>query len=314
MQIHELTNQPRAVPSVPVFENWAQDLMAPLTLQKKQSAAAAKQAELAAVTPAAVAQKAQAIWNKYVQDWEADLTDPREKADFLSRKDGMYKKQLLAFVQKNLLPGVDINRVINRDVILKIVDALSAPNSASGTGTAPAAIPAPAGTPAALAQTRAAKQKAIQARSGTAPLAAGTRPAATPAALAQTRAAKQKAAAAKAQAALAANPKTPPLSEALTPAAETALWKKLAGEIRRAQVDIDPSRPAATVPGGVPAGNAANPNQLVSALTQQYSRSSSAVAALGKAAVANAGTSTQVKRTGNAAADAILQMAGFQVS
>jgi hypothetical protein len=287
MQIHELTEKRRTAPPVPVYEafeglkSWASDIAAPYTLRKKQ---AEQEALGASANPEAVAQKAQAIWTKYVQDWEADLTDPQEKADFLSRKDGMYKKQLLAFVQKNLLPNVDINRVINRNVILNIVDSLSAPAAAAGT---PAAT-APAGTPAATA------------------------PAGTPAALAQSRAAKQKAAAAKARAELTANPKNPPVTEALDPAAEAALWKRLAGEIRRAQVDVDQSRPAAAQ--GSSAATTTGQAQLASALSQQYSRAAGAAAALGKAAVANAGTSTQAKSTGNAAADAVLQLAGFQIS
>jgi hypothetical protein len=278
MQIHELTEKRRTAPPVPVYEafeglkSWASDIAAPYTLRKKQ---AEQEALGASANPEAVAQKAQAIWTKYVQDWEADLTDPQEKADFLSRKDGMYKKQLLAFVQKNLLPNVDINRVINRNVILNIVDSLSAPAAAAGT---PAAT-APAGTPAALAQSRAAKQKA---------------------------------AAAKARAELTANPKNPPVTEALDPAAEAALWKRLAGEIRRAQVDVDQSRPAAAQ--GSSAATTTGQAQLASALSQQYSRAAGAAAALGKAAVANAGTSTQAKSTGNAAADAVLQLAGFQIS
>jgi hypothetical protein len=207
-----------------------------------------------------------------VQDWEADLTDPQEKADFLSRKDGMYKKQLLAFVQKNLLPNVDINQIINRDTILKIVDALSAPATPAGT--------APAGTAAMLAARRAAKQKAT---------------------------------AAKAQAQL-ATPRNTPVTEALAPAAETALWKKLAGEIQRAQVEVRVGQPATAAAAQSPTNpTTSGPAPVASALAQRYSRSAAAAASLGKAAMAAANTSVQAKSTGNAAADAILQLAGFQV-
>jgi hypothetical protein len=286
MQIYELTKKRRTAPPVPVYEafeglkSWAADIAAPYTVRKQQ---ATKAAAAAAANPEAVAQKAQTLWNKYVQDWEADLTDPEEKEAFLSRKDGMYKKQLLAFVQKNLLPNVDIKRVINRDTILKIVDALSAPN----TMTTPA---------------------------GTAP--AGTAPAGTPAALAQARATKQKAAAAKAQAQLAANLKNPPVTEALDPAAETALWRRLAGEIQRAQVDVDQSQPTAggVAQGDATAANTTNPAQIASALSQRGGRAVAQVASLGSAAITAAGATPQAKSTGNAAADAILQLAGFQVS
>jgi hypothetical protein len=104
------------------------------------------------------------------------------------------------------------------------------------------------------------------------------------------------------------------VTEALAPAAETALWKKLAGEIRRAQIDVEQGTPAGTAAAPARDTEANDQDQIVDALALKFKSALTTVESMGNEAMASTGASPQAKSTGNAAADAVLQLAGFQLS
>ena len=72
----------------------------------------------------AMADKAYRAWKSY----EGQLF----KADPKARENGDYEKQLLAFVNKNLLGGMYLPNVINKDKIITLVKKISAPQPATG--------------------------------------------------------------------------------------------------------------------------------------------------------------------------------------
>ena len=72
----------------------------------------------------AMADKAYRSWKSY----ESQLL----KADPKARENGDYEKQLLAFVNKNLLGGMYLPNVINKDKIITLVKKISAPQPATG--------------------------------------------------------------------------------------------------------------------------------------------------------------------------------------
>ena len=72
----------------------------------------------------AMADKAYRAWKSY----EAQLL----KADPKAKENGDYEKQLLAFVTKNLLGGMYLPNVINKDKIITLVKKISAPQPATG--------------------------------------------------------------------------------------------------------------------------------------------------------------------------------------
>jgi len=76
----------------------------------------------------AMADKAYRTWKNY----EGQLL----KADPDARKNGDYEKQLLAFVNKNLLGGMYLPNVINKDKIIALVQKISAPQPAVGAAGA----------------------------------------------------------------------------------------------------------------------------------------------------------------------------------
>lgn len=107
-----------------------------------------------------LAKRSQAAWNRYVQNWEATM-EPDERAKFATRKDdgGLYKRQLTAWVQKNLLSGLPLSSVTNRDQILAIIDDLSEPRQIPPVKEADAmsaGIVIPAGAKTASAPSKAA--------------------------------------------------------------------------------------------------------------------------------------------------------------
>jgi len=76
----------------------------------------------------AIADKAYRTWKNY----EAQLL----KADPDARQNGDYEKQLLAFVNKNLLGGMYLPNVINKDKIIALVQQISATQPTATQGAA----------------------------------------------------------------------------------------------------------------------------------------------------------------------------------
>lgn len=111
-----------------------------------------------------LADQSQAAWNRYVQNWEATM-DPDEKAKFATRKQdgGLYKRQLTAWVQKNMLSGLPLSSVTNRSEILAVIDDLSEPRQIPPVKEADqisaGGIAIPAGAKTASAPSRAAPNK-----------------------------------------------------------------------------------------------------------------------------------------------------------
>ena len=94
-----------------------------------------------------LANKAFPIWKTFAAQLRASIKDPAKLQAFDNRTDSVYEKNLLAFVQKNLLGGAYLPNLTNKDEILALVKQLSAP-TISNPATTPAATPA-ATTPAA---------------------------------------------------------------------------------------------------------------------------------------------------------------------
>jgi hypothetical protein len=85
-----------------------------------------------------LANKAFPIWKTFAAQLRASIKDPVKLQAFDNRTDGVYEKNLLAFVQKNLLGGAYLPNLTNKDEILALVKQLSSPAVAT---------PAPATTP-----------------------------------------------------------------------------------------------------------------------------------------------------------------------
>ena len=83
-----------------------------------------------------LANKAFPIWKTFAAQLRASIKDPAKLQAFDNRTDGVYEKNLLAFVQKNLLGGAYLPNLTNKDEILALVKQLSAPTISN-----PATIP-----------------------------------------------------------------------------------------------------------------------------------------------------------------------------
>ena len=110
-----------------------------------------------------LADQSQDVWSRYVQNWEATM-DPDEKAKFDTRKGDIYKRQLTAWVQKNMLSDLTLANVTNRNEILSIINQLSQPRQISpvkeaDTSDGGIVIPAGAKTAAAPPPSKAAPTK-----------------------------------------------------------------------------------------------------------------------------------------------------------
>ena len=153
----------------------------------------------------ALADKAFRAWSQYANQRMASMDDT-EKQEYVSGADGNMKKDLTAFVQKNMLGNQPFDQLTVGNDILKVINQIAPATTPAATGTA-----TPAATAAATAATPAATGTATPATPAT-PAATGTAtPAATPATPAQIRANKQKTAAAAAQAQMATPGLTPPV-------------------------------------------------------------------------------------------------------
>lgn len=81
------------------------------------------------------ADKAYTSWTNYAAQLEKSV-DPADRTAFDNRTDGYYEQALLAFVNKNLLGGMYLPNVANKDQIIKIVKQLSAPKNPPPAGAA----------------------------------------------------------------------------------------------------------------------------------------------------------------------------------
>ena len=88
-----------------------------------------------------LANKAFPIWKTFAAQLRASIKDPAKLQAFDNRTDGVYEKNLLAFVQKNLLGGAYLPNLTNKDEILALVKQLSAPTISNPATTPPATIP-----------------------------------------------------------------------------------------------------------------------------------------------------------------------------
>lgn len=98
---------------------------------------------------AATADKAYRAWTGYAQQLRksvADRGDPKALAAFDQRKDPLYKKSLLSFVQKNLLGNIPLASATNQADIMNIVNALSAPVTTTAPKAPAPTTPTPAST------------------------------------------------------------------------------------------------------------------------------------------------------------------------
>jgi hypothetical protein len=102
----------------------------------------------------ALADKAFRAWSQYANQRMASMDDT-EKQEYVSGADGNMKKDLTAFVQKNMLGNQPFDQLTVGNDILKVINQIAP--AATGTAT-PAATPAATGT-ATPAQIRANKQK-----------------------------------------------------------------------------------------------------------------------------------------------------------
>lgn len=234
-----------------------------------------------------LADQSQDAWNRYVQNWEATM-DPDEKAKFATRKQdgGLYKRQLTAWVQKNMLSGLTLANVTNRNEILATIDALSQARQISPVKEAEAAVVT---DPVAMARIEKMYQ-AQQAAKGAA--AEPAKPTPAPDA-------------------------TPPSTPGLTPSEEKRLWLKLAQQVGRAQMaaytgerEASDDADATNIPAQTktaPQGDARP--VLQQALGDQAKNMGSIGAVVQQQAV-----TSSVKSTGNAVVDAALRLMGFTVS
>ena len=119
-----------------------------------------------------MADKAYGVWDTYARQLEqfAASKGPEALKAFQDRSDGIYQKSLMAFVQKNLLGGNQLNKLINKDDIINLVNKISAPQQ-----VVPVAQPAqaqqqvaPVAQPSTPAQTQPAQVAPAQAQQPTA--------------------------------------------------------------------------------------------------------------------------------------------------
>jgi hypothetical protein len=74
-----------------------------------------------------MADKAYYNWKLYIRQLEKSITDPIQKKNFINRTDGRYERELISYVQKNLLGGQYLPNLNNHDDILNTIKQLSAP-------------------------------------------------------------------------------------------------------------------------------------------------------------------------------------------
>jgi len=228
-----------------------------------------------------LADKSYRAWKAY----EKDLLRSNPNA----RETGMYEQALMAFVNKNLLSGVYLPNLINQQQIRQLVAQLSQPTGVTEAEVTGAAKP---GAPTAAERER--LQQRIQAATG-----------------------NDKSATGPALGAPAAEPQPKPAAKPVAPAPnEKNLWLKLVQQTAVAQ-NTAPGGKTQSAASTAPAGNTQASGNLDARSLAQTMRQqlpdelTSNFPTAGKLAQQLTGD-LRVTSTGNAAADALLIMMGFQ--
>jgi hypothetical protein len=239
------------------------------------------------------ADKAYTTWTKYADQVAKTFTDPVKKQAYLDRKDGRYEKDLLSFVQQNLLKGLSFSTLNNRDDIMGLIKAIS--KATASTVTPPPPNPYNNQTAGGQATTTAQGQ----------PVPAGTVPStATP--MAQAQAAVKK-------------PGTPPapnqpIKEAADPAQIKKLFAQLVQQAAVAQQSVYTGQQAQQQQQQ-PTG-AVDPKQAAAQLSKVLATAGLSADALGTAGQAirtASGGNPGVRSTGNPVVDAFLKQMGFSI-
>ena len=74
------------------------------------------------------AKTAMQSWNAFNAQYAASLPPNKQQA-YLTHADPAYKKNLIAFVEKNLFKGMNMNRIVNKDQVYKMINTMSKPVS-----------------------------------------------------------------------------------------------------------------------------------------------------------------------------------------
>ena len=239
------------------------------------------------------ADKAYTTWTKYADQVSKTFTDPVKKQAYLDRKDGRYEKDLLSFVQQNLLKGLSFSTLNNRDDIMGLIKAIS--KATASTVTPPPPNPYNNQTAGGQATTTAQGQ----------PVPAGTVPStATP--MAQAQAAVKKP----------GTPPTPnqPIKEAADPAQIKKLFAQLVQQAAVAQQSVYTGQQAQQQQQQ-PTG-AVDPKQAAAQLSKVLATAGLSADALGTAGQAirtASGGNPGVRSTGNPVVDAFLKQMGFSI-
>jgi hypothetical protein len=275
----------------------------------------------------AAADKAFNVWTKYADQVAKTYTDPVKKQAYLNRQDGRYEKDLLSFVQQNLLKGLSFSTLNNRDDIMGLIKAITkatvstatppAKNSynnqlAGGQATTTAqGQPVPAGTVPSTATPQAQAQAAAKK-----PAAPATTTPATPG---QTAGAVPSTATPQAQAQAAAKkPGTPPatpVKEAADPTQIKQLFLQLVQQTALAQQSVytGAQQQPTGQPSGQPSG-AADPKQMAANLAKLLAAvgvAPNSLATVGQAIMTASGGNPNVRSTGNPVVDMLLKQMGF---
>ena len=244
---------------------------------------------------AATADKAYNAWTKFSDQVAKTFTDPVKKQEYLSRADGRYEKDLLSFVQQNLLRGMSFSTLNNRDDIMGLIKAIS--KATASTTTAPAK-PNPYNNQLAGGQATTTVQGQ--------PVKPGTVPnTATP--MAQAQAATKK-------------PGTPPagptaVKEAADPAQVKQLFAQLVQQAAIAQQSVYTGAQAQQ-PAQQLAAGAVDPKQVAAQLSKLLAAAgvdTGALSTAGQAIQTASGGNPTVRSTGNPLADALLKQMGFSI-
>lgn len=244
---------------------------------------------------AATADKAFNAWTKYSDQVAKTFTDPAKKEAYLTRQDGRYEKDLLSFVQQNLLRGLSFSTLNNRDDIMGLIKAIS--KATSSVPTVAAKNPYNNQTAGGQGTTTVQGQ----------PVKPGTVPS-TLSPMAQAQAAVKKPGTPPA-------PGTPgqPVKEAADPAQVKQLFSQLVQQAAIAQQSVYTGTQAQPQQ---PQAGAVDPKQVAAQLSKVLAAAGVAPSALstaGQAIMANSGGNNTVRSTGNPIVDTMLKQMGFSI-
>jgi hypothetical protein len=245
---------------------------------------------------AQAADKAYTTWTKYSDQVAKTYTDPVKKQAYLNRQDGRYEKDLLSFVQQNLLRGLSFSTLNNRDDIMGLIKAIS--KATASTATPPAKNPYNNQLAGGQATTTVQGQ----------PVKPGAVPStATPLAQAQAAAKKPTAPATT------TTPATP-VKEAVAPAQIKQLFTQLVQQTALAQQSVYTGQQAQQ-PTGQPSA-AVDPKQMAAQLSKILATTgldANAMRTAGQAIMTASGGNPNVRSTGNPAVDMLLKQMGFSI-